>query len=330
MKRKIIAIAALALIAAAVAFLAARNQRGADGVLRVSGNIEITSVEASFRIPGRVKERLVDEGAMVKTGEIIARLDQEELTNEVALRQAQVENASQGLAELEAGSRKEEIAQAEAALARTRAEANRLDTDYARVKTLYAREVVPKRELDTAKAAHESSQAMVREAAEALKLLRSGPRKERIAQARARLKESTEALNESRTRLSYAVLAAPMPGLVISKHIEAGEQVNAGTPVITIGDMENTWLRAYIPETDLGKIKVGQKVRVKTDTYPGRVYNGNISFIASEAEFTPKNVQTEKERVKLVYRIKITIPNPRMELKPGMPADAEILTDGKN
>jgi HlyD family secretion protein len=94
---------------------------------------------------------------------------------------------------------------------------------------------------------------------------------------------------------------------------------------VTVADLANVWVRAYINETDLGRVKVGQRVRVTTDTYPGKVYEGHISFIASEAEFTPKNVQTQKERVKLVYRIKIDIPNPKMELKPGMPADAEIL-----
>ena len=99
-----------------------------------------------------------------------------------------------------------------------------------------------------------------------------------------------------------------------------------GTPVVTVGDLVNLWLRAYISETDLGRVKVGQRVWVTTDTYPGKRYDGRVSFIASQAEFTPKNVQTEKERVKLVYRIKIDIQNPNMELKPGMPADAVILT----
>ena len=100
-----------------------------------------------------------------------------------------------------------------------------------------------------------------------------------------------------------------------------------GTPVITVGDLKKVWLRGYINETDLGRVKVGQKVRVTTDTYPDRIYRGLISFIASQAEFTPKNVQTKKERVKLVYRIKVDIPNPNLELKPGMPADAKILLE---
>jgi HlyD family secretion protein len=125
--------------------------------------------------------------------------------------------------------------------------------------------------------------------------------------------------------LGYATITTPFAGLVLSENVEFGEYVAPGTPVITLGDMANVWLRAYINETDLGSVKPGQKVHVTTDTYPEKIYEGRISFISSEAEFTPKNVQTQKERVKLVYRVKIDIPNPQMELKPGMPADAEIL-----
>ena len=131
------------------------------------------------------------------------------------------------------------------------------------------------------------------------------------------------------TRLGYATLASPLSGVVLSKNVEPGEFVAAGTPLVTVGDLENVWLRAYINETDLGRVKVGQRVRVTADTYPGKRYEGRVSFIASQAEFTPKNVQTEKERVKLVYRVKVDIRNPNMELKPGMPADAEILLEEK-
>lgn len=157
-------------------------------------------------------------------------------------------------------------------------------------------------------------------------LMHRGPRKEQIDAARARFGQARETLELARTRLGYTTLAAPMAGLVLAKHVEPGEQVAAGTPIISVGDMPNTWMRAYIAETDLGRVKVGQKARVKSDTWPDRRYEGTVTFISPEAEFTPKSVQTEKERVKLVYRIKITIPNPAMELKPGMPVDAEIGT----
>ena len=128
------------------------------------------------------------------------------------------------------------------------------------------------------------------------------------------------------TQLSYATVYSPLSGVVLSKNIEPGEYVAPGTAVVTVGDLVNVWLRGYIEETDWGRVKVGQRAWVTTDTCPDKKYEGRVSFIAQEAEFTPKNVQTQKERVKLVYRIKIDITNPNMELKPGMPADAVIET----
>jgi HlyD family secretion protein len=171
----------------------------------------------------------------------------------------------------------------------------------------------------------QQAEAAKRQAEAELALVLEGPRAEQIAQATARRKQAEAALRLAETKAGYARLVSPMRGVVLSKNVEPGEYVAPGTPVVTVGDLGHPWLRAYINETDLGRVKHGQRVRVTTDTYPGKVYEGRVSFIASEAEFTPKNVQTEKERVKLVYRIKIDIPNPKMELKPGMPADAEIL-----
>jgi HlyD family secretion protein len=325
MKKKalIAAIVLLAAIAAVVYFAMTRSHEK-RGTITVSGNIEVTTVELSFKIPGRVIERLVDEGEMIKPGQLVAKLDDRDLVHEVAGRKAEVQAARAALTELETGYRKEDIAQAAAALQRVEAEADRLKADFARQQALYKKEVISRRDFDAAKAADDGAQASVREARERLALLRSGPRKETIDQARARLADAEAALALARTRLGYATLVSSAGGLVLSKNIEAGEQVAAGTPIVTVGILDSPWLRAYISETDLGRVKVGQEATVTTDTWPGRKYKGHISFISSEAEFTPKNVQTEKERVKLVYRIKIVVPNPNMELKPGMPADAEI------
>ncbi len=344
--------------------------------IRVSGNIEIIDAEVSFRIPGRLEERLVDEGQKVKEGQIVARLEAMELTREVALRKAEVQAAQAVLAELLAGSRPEEIKQAEASVrraqarlgellagsrpqevaaveaevTRARADAERLRTEHERQKALFEKEIISPREYDSAQAAYAMAAAKAQEIQERLKLVKEGPRQEEIQQARAalqevserhallkigprretidqaraRLRQAQEAQALSETRLGYTTLLSPLSGWVLSKNAEPGEYLAPGTPVVTVGDLTNVWLRAYINERDLGRVKVGQRVRVTTDTFPGKVYAGSISFISPQAEFTPKNVQTEKERVKLVYRVKIDIPNPQMELKPGMPADAEI------
>lgn len=327
MKKNIVALLAVVIVATAVIiyFFVHRNESAKDRI-RVSGNIEVTSVEVSFKIPGRVAERPVDEGMLVKAGQVVARLESEELLHDVALRQADLQAMQAALDELLAGSRKEEIAQGEAALTAAEADAKKLADDFHRQEALFRREVIPQQKFDAARAAYETSRAQARQAAEALALLRKGPRRERIDQARARRSEAEAALAQAKTRLGYATLLSPVAGLVLAKNIEPGEQVAAGTPVVTVGELDSVWVRAYINETDLGRVKVGQKARVTTDTWPGKTYDGIVTFISSEAEFTPKNVQTEKERVKLVYRVKITMPNPNMELKPGMPADAEILT----
>ena len=384
-KRKALILLVMLAVAAFLSYEFIRSSYRTDPTtILVSGNIEVTDVEVSFKIPGRVEWRSVSEGEVVTGGQLVARLDSRELAEEVAARRAEVGAVRAALAELQAGSRPEEIREAEAAthkaqawldelaagsrpqdiaahrasVVRAKAEVSRLEAEYTRQTALYERDVISAREYEATQAALEAAKARMHEDQERLKLVIEGPRKEQIEQARASLRQTKEhlalvakgprretidqararleqvnqALAGSETRLSYTSVTAPIGGVVLSENLETGMYAAPGTPVVTVGDLVNVWLRAYISETDLGRVKVGQRVRVTTDTYPGKHYEGRVSFIAQQAEFTPKNVQTEKERVKLVYRIKIDIPNPNMELKPGMPADAEILTgpdDGK-
>jgi HlyD family secretion protein len=374
--RRIIPVVVLAIaVAAGYGYFRGTSRNESKGI-RLSGNFEVTEAQVGFKIAGRVEERLVDEGERVAAGQLIARLDQGELAQEVALRKAELQAAQANLNELLAGSRPEEIAQAaasaqrakanlnellagsrpeeiqaaEAVVRRSRAEVDRFRADYERQDQLFSRSVISSRDHDASVASYKMAEAALREAEERLKLVREGPRREQIEQARAALeeadqrfsmikegprKETIEAararleqakatLGMSETRLGYTNVQSPLTGIVLSKNIEPGEYVAPGTPIVTVGDLDNIWLRAYVNETDLGRVKVGQRVRVTTDTYPGKVYEGRLSFIASQAEFTPKNVQTDTERVKLVYRVKIDVKNQAMELKPGMPADAEI------
>lgn len=325
MKKKIIGVVIVVLAVAAGLFYYRGRNPVVGSTIRVSGNIEITDAEVGFKIPGRVEARLVSEGEMVQAGQIVARLEAREWREEVALRRAQVRSTRAVLDELLAGSRAEEIGQARAALERARADRERARIEWERQQKLYQREVISTREYDFAKNAFEAAEAKAKEAAEFLALVEKGPRREKIDQARAALEASRQTLAQAETRLGYTVLEAPLTGVVLSKNIEPGEYVSPGTPVITVGDLSRVWVRAYINETDLGKVRVGQKVRVTVDTFPGKHYEGRISFMASQSEFTPKNIQTQKERVKLVYRIKVEIPNPNQELKPGMPADGEVL-----
>jgi HlyD family secretion protein len=345
--------------------------------IRVSGNIETTITELSFKIPGQVVERAVDEGYPVKKDALIALLDDKDLKCDVAMRAAELQAAQALLAELEAGSRPQEITAAEAAMRRaehaladllagsrpqeiTSAEASlsaaeaqkvQAQSDFGRTKQLYNQKMVSKENYDASKTAFDVASERYREALERLSLVKEGPRKQQIEearsalnqakaqydlvvagpreeakdQARAKVKQAEAALKLAQTKLEYATLYSSMTGIVMSKNIEPGEYVAPGTPVVTVGDMVNVWLRAYIPQLDQKRVNVGQKADVTIDG-SNKVYPGRVSFIAQEAEFTPKNVQTQQERVKLVYRIKIDITNPNMELKPGMPADAVIVT----
>lgn len=170
------------------------------------------------------------------------------------------------------------------------------------------------------------AKAALAQAEAELALTKAGPRQEKIDQAKTMVDEAVEKLNQAKQQLSYTELFAPMDGVILSRSADPGEFLNSSTPVVTLGDIAHPWLRAYVNETDLGRLKLKDKVKVKTDSFPDKTYDGVLSFISSQAEFTPKSVQTFEERVKLMFRIKIELSNPDQELKPGMPADAVIAT----
>ena len=292
--------------------------------LHLSGNIEVISVGASFRVAGKVLERPVDEGQVVQVGQLLARLDARDLEQQVAMRRADAGTARAALDAVLAGSRPEEIEASKAALEQASADLRRLEPDEARSRDLYQKGILSVRDFEAARAAFEAARGKVRQAEQQYALVRKGPRKEDIEQVRARFEGAQQALALAETQLGYATLTAPVAGVVLSKNVEAMEYVAPGTAVVTLANLGQVWLRAYVEEADLGRVKVGQQAFVTSDSYPGKRYEGRVSFIAAEAEFTPKTVQTRKERSKLVYRIKVDLPNPAMELKPGMPVDAEI------
>ncbi len=389
MKRKIIIAIILVVVlavAAGVLWSSWLNRDHPDRLI-VSGNIELTQVDISFKVPGKLIERTVDEGAPVKTGMLIARIDRDQvdrqrsrdeaglhaaetqlketetlvhwqkatLENDIALKKAQVREAQAHLDELLAGSRPQEIQQARAAVADARAQHDQAKLDWDRAQELYKNDDISKAQYDQSQAREQSTAAALHQADERLALVMEGPRKEDIAAGRAQVATAEAALRMSEanemelvrkeqdvqahlaevdraraqvgiteTQINDTSVFSPIDGVVLVKSAEVGEVLAAGTTVVTIGDLDHPWLRAYINETDLGRVKLGAPAKLTTDSYPGKSYTGHISFIASEAEFTPKQIQTREERVKLVYRIKIDLDNPKHELKSNMPVDAEI------
>jgi len=271
-KRIIPVIAIVAAVALAFVYFREKNLNS-DHTIKVSGNIEATEIRLSFQVPGRLVERLVNEGYSVKKDQVLAKLDKDELTKI-----------------------KE---QAQASLAQAQSDCQLQQKQFIRMANLLKDNATSVQDKDIAEANYQVAQA--------------------------RLQGAQRALELAEIRLNYADLKSPIDGFVTVKSADVGEVLQAGSPVFTVVDLNDIWLTAYVNETDLGRVKLNQPVDVKTDTYTDRTYRGRISFISQEAEFTPKHIQTTEERVKLVYRIKVDLANPNLELKPGMPADGYII-----
>ncbi len=290
----------------------------------LSGNIEATETDVSFKVRGTIIELPIEEGSWVERGSLLARVEERDLVRAAALAEAQLKVAQAKLNELLAGSRRQEIAAALEQLNQAESDLERQQKEFDRIKDLFAQGLASASAMDTVDAGRKIAESTVARARALYDLVKEGPRLEEIASARAAVEQARQNLELAKVQLDYATLAAPISGVVLVKTAEVGEVVSPGTPVVTLGDVDHPWLRAYVDATDLGRVKWGQAVEVTTDTFPGKIYHGTIGFISSEAEFTPKSVQTQKERVLLVYRIKVNLDNPNRELKPGMPADGVI------
>jgi HlyD family secretion protein len=223
-----------------------------------------------------------------------------------------------------AGTREQEVKASHQVVVDAQADLAQKKADNDRAQRLFSKDEISAQDRDLAATALKRSEANVAEVEQRYSEAKEGSRKEDVAIARANLTQANASLGLSRINATYTTLSAPAAGVITVRQAELGEVVSPGSPVVTLADLDHIWLRAYIAETDLGKIHWGQQATITTDTYPGKQYHGRISFISSDAEFTPKSVQTYAERVTLVYRIKIDIDNPNHELKSGMPADAHI------
>ncbi|MBN2319725.1 MAG: HlyD family efflux transporter periplasmic adaptor subunit [Acidobacteria bacterium] len=280
------------------------------------------------------------------------------LEADILARAAQLRQAQAQLDQLLAGSRSQEKEQADAAVRQARSQFALAREEWQRAQVLYKNDDISTSQYDRYKSQFTGSQAALQQAEQHLSLVREGPRKEDIEAARAAVEQARAALQQAeasrlevrrreqeadtrraqieqaRAQVAYmdSVIAdgfveAPIDGIILEKSAEIGEVVAAGTTIASLGDIQRPWLRGYIRQQDHGRVKLGMKVRITTDSYPDKIYEGRLSYIASEAEFTPKQIQTPEERVKLVYRIKIEVDNPRQELKLNMPASAEIMLD---
>jgi HlyD family secretion protein len=322
---------AVALVAAAVgviAFLAFRAAGDDDGWLSGSGTVEATHTQLGFQAPGRLAEILVREGDRVAGGAELARLDLEDVAARREQAEAALASARAVLAEMETGARPEELAQARAARGAARQQLADAERELARATRLREAGAVSEQDLERTRLNRDLKASAHEQALEQLRLVEAGPRSERVEAQRAQVRQAEAALRGADVALANGVVRAPFPGLVTVRHREPGSVVPPGSPVLTIMDPDDRWVRIYISGDRIGDVAVGAPAVITADTDPGREYTGEVIHIASEAEFTPKNVQTREERVRLVYSVKVRITgDPALDLKPGIPADVRIGTE---
>ena len=271
------------ILALVLYFLISSNGEKNKGEISASGTIEITEVEVSSKLAGRIEKLLVDEGDSVLKDQVLIELESKELQAQLK----QVEAAYQvSLAQL----------------AQSKSNLENLKTNLERTRQLFKAGSATQQQFDDQETKYQMA-------------------KDQLSSATHLTEQNKASIELIQVNLGNSVIKSPINGLVLSKNTEIGEVVMPGSSLLTLGDLYHPWVKIYIKETDLGKVKLGQSAQVKIDTYPDKIFEGKVTYISSEAEFTPKNIQTKEERVKLVFGIKVSLDNPLQILKPGMPAD---------
>ena len=290
-----------------------------------SGTIECTEVRIAAEIPGRLVSLPPHEGDAVKKGDVVARLDDAGHQLRRAEAQAALAQAEAQRDLMKAGSREEDIQRARQQLAEAEAAARAAAADRQRVLAVFEQGSATRKQLDDAVALAERTTAAQGAAAQVLERATRGNRVEEIRIAEAQVAQAQARLAQIDKAIADCTIAAPLDGVVTAREREEGEVVAAGAPLLTVSRLDDPWLSVYVPEDRLAHLKLGQTARVKVDG-DAALHEGKVTFIAQEAEFTPRNVQTAEERTKLVYRVKIALPNADRRLKPGMPADGYLST----
>ncbi len=325
-KARLLAVVLVGVLLAAGGALLVRSllRKAPADELVLYGNVDIRQVELAFNGNERVESVMAQEGDRIKKGQLLATLDTLRLSHQVSQSESQVRARKEILAALEAGTRPEDIRKARADVEAVKAQQKNAEVVYHRKSMLVEKDLISRQERDDAKTAADSSLAQLKAAEEALALAVAGPRKEDIAAARETLRAYEAALAVAKRNLEYAYLYAPSDGVVQTRILEPGDMASSQTPVFTLALTDPVWVRAYVPEPDMGKIRPGMSAEVTTDSYPGKRYKAWIGFISPTAEFTPKAVETREVRTSLVYQVRVYACNPGNELRLGMPATVII------
>ena len=300
-----------------------RNQHP-PGEITLYGNVDIREVNLGFRVSGRIQEIRKDEGDSVKAGEVVALLDAEPYRRQVEQSRGEAASLKARLSLVRAGNRAEDIAQARAAVEERRAAVDNAQRIFERRKALVAKNVAAQQEYDDSVSNLDQARARLNSGIASLKAMETGFRPEEIAQAEAECNRVEAALRLAELNLVDTELKSPSDGVVTTRALEPGAVVQAGPTVLTVALSSPVWVRAYIPEADLGKVHPGMSALVYTDSRPNHPYQGQVGFVSPRAEFTPKSVETTDLRTGLVYRLRVVISKADEELRQGMPATVKL------
>ena len=295
------------------------------GVIRGTGTLEVREIHVASKTSGYIKELRFSEGDFVRKGELLARIDRPDLEARKAQEEASLRAAEFLLADMRIGARSEEIDEVRARLEGARARYEQARKDAKRFAELREENIVSPQKNEEFQTALDTAASELRALEKQIGVLRLGAREERIRAQEATVEASKAAVEVTESLLADTFIEAPRKGRILLKNVEEGEYAAPGSILGVIGDMEDCWVRLYVPSILLGKIKLFQEARVRVDSFPDRIFAGYISEIAGEAAFTPRESLSEVERSNLSFRVKIQVPNPEELLKPGMPADVEIL-----
>lgn len=323
MNKKLIFPIAVVALAAGGGTWACRGRGQADRPT-LFGNVDIRDVSLAFRVGGRVSDIRVDEGSVVRAGDLIASLDAEPLQDAVANAEAAVAATGAHAAMLHKGYRTEDVEQAKAKLDSARAALKEAEQQLARQQTMVPTGAAPQRTLDNAQSQRDQAAAQVRTAEQNLRELSTGYRKEEVEEADGQARQAQASLATAQLNLRDAQLIAPSDGVILTRAVEKGSMVAAGTPGFSLTLTSPVWARAYVSETELGRFNSGTKVTLATDLHPERPYHGVVGFVSPTAEFTPKNVETADLRTALVYRLRIVVTDPDVQLRQGMPVTVRL------
>jgi len=305
-----------------------RERAAAVGALRIFGNVDIRDAQLAFFGQESIAEVLVEEGDRVEADQLLARLRTDRLRAEIANTEARIAAQQAVVHRLENGTRPQEIAQARAQVGATEVRVANAERVFDRVRRTSESGATSAQELDDAQANLDVARATLKVEQEALALAVEGPRKEDIEQARSTLAALRAELALLRQRLSDSELRAPRKGVIQTRILEPGEMASPDRPVLTLALTDPKWVRAYVPEPDLGRIRLGMRAEIRSDALGGRTYEGWVGFVSPVAEFTPKSVETEELRTRLVYETRVFVKDPNDELRLGMPVTVDVDTAG--